>query len=105
MVLVSLNDDGRSISMHVGENVTIRLPENATSGYCWVIDRLDETLLELLNARPDYKSEAVGSGGNVSFTLRGIHVGEGDVVLKNWRQWEGDKSITRYFRLRIGVVP
>jgi inhibitor of cysteine peptidase len=105
MVSVGLNDDGRAINMQVGETVTIRLSENATSGYRWTLNRFDENLFELLDVRLDYKSKAVGMSGYASFTLKGIQAGEGSVVLKNWRQWEGDKSVTRYFRLKIGIAP
>lgn len=105
MASLSQDDDGKSVVIRVGETMSIRLPENATTGYRWAPEKLDESLLELCSADPDYPPGAVGSGGDVTFTLRGKESGTTELVLKNWRHWEGDASITGRFRLHIKVLP
>jgi inhibitor of cysteine peptidase len=105
MESLSLNDDGRTIELRVGETARIRLPENATTGYRWAPESYDAELVELSPPEPDYPSKAVGSGGEVLFTVKARKPGETELVLKNWREWEGDASVTGRFRLRIVVTP
>ncbi len=105
MALLSLDDDGGSVEIRVGEELTIRLPENATTGYRWAPDRTDEALLELGPSEPDYPDSAPGRGGEVVFRLRAKRAGATEIALKYWRDWEGDASIERRFRIRIEIRP
>jgi inhibitor of cysteine peptidase len=98
-------DNGRTVDIRRGETVRISLPENASTGYRWAIDRFDEQLIEALTTEPLYPSDRVGSSGDVAFTFRPKEVGAGEVVLKHWRHWEGDSSVTTRFRVRLQVRP
>ena len=98
-------DNGRTIDIRPGEQVQITLPENATTGYRWAIDRYDEEYIEPLATEPRYVAKAVGSGGQVAFIFQGKKIGTGEIVLKHWRHWEGDTSVTARFLLRIHVQP
>jgi inhibitor of cysteine peptidase len=105
MLLLSETDNGRTVDIRVGEAVRVTLAENASTGYRWAIDRYDTELVEALEPEPRYPSGAVGSGGEVAFTFKGKKIGAGDIELKHWRHWEGDKSIIGRFRLRLQVQP
>jgi len=48
-------DDGSQLDAHVGETITINLPENATSGYRWAIDHYAQDVVEALGTEPTYK--------------------------------------------------
>jgi inhibitor of cysteine peptidase len=98
-------DNGRTIDVRLGETVQVTLPENATTGYRWAIDRYDEDAIEALSTEARYAAKAVGSGGEVTFSFRGKTIGTGEIALKNWRQWEGDSSVISRFRLRLNVKP
>ena len=98
-------DNNRTEDIHVGETVRITLPENATTGYRWAIDRYDEEFIEALATEPHYSAKAIGSGGEVAFIFQGKKAGTGDIVLKHWRHWEGDSSVTTRFHLRLNVRP
>jgi inhibitor of cysteine peptidase len=98
-------DRDRTIDIHVGEAVRISLPENATTGYRWAIERYDEEFIEALATEPHYTASALGSGGNVVFVFRGKRVGTGEIVLKYWRHWEGDRSVSTRFHIRFNVPP
>jgi inhibitor of cysteine peptidase len=89
----------------VGESFRISLPENATTGYRWAVDRYDEEFIEAIGAEPHYTANVVGSGGEVSFTFKTKKIGSGEILLKHWRHWEGDASITSRFHLRLNVLP
>ena len=94
MLLLTQRDKDRTVEIHLGDSVQISLPENATTGFRWAIDRYDEEYLEVVATESHYPENALGSGGEVSFVFRGKKVGTGEIVLKNWRHWEGDSSVT-----------
>jgi inhibitor of cysteine peptidase len=105
MLTLSETDNDRTVDIRLGETVRITLPENATTGYRWAIDRTSDELIESLGSEPRYTGNAVGSGGEIAFTFQAKKIGTGEIVLKHWRHWEGDASVTRRFRLRLNVQP
>jgi inhibitor of cysteine peptidase len=105
MLMLSESDNGQTMDIRVGESVRINLPENATTGYRWAIDHYDEEFIEALATEPRYKANAVGSGGEVAFIFKGKDIGPGEIVLKHWRHWEGESSVTKRFRIRLNVQP
>jgi inhibitor of cysteine peptidase len=105
MLIIVESDNGRTVDVPLGESVRINLPENATTGYRWAIDRYDEEFIEALATEPRYTANAIGSGGEVAFIFQGKKIGTGEIVLKHWRHWEGDSSVTNRFRIRLNVRP
>jgi inhibitor of cysteine peptidase len=103
MLLITEKDNARMIDIRLGERIRISLPENATTGYRWAIDHVDEALIEAITTEPHYSSNAVGSGGAVEFIFQGKKTGSGEIVLKHWRHWEGDSSITQRFLMYFNV--
>src|SRR5712664_986258 len=85
MLSLTENDEGRSVEVRAGDTVRISLPENATTGYRWAIDRIDEEVIEAVGSEPNYPGGAVGSGGHVVFTFKAKKAGTGEVTLKYWR--------------------
>jgi inhibitor of cysteine peptidase len=105
MLLIAEKDNGQTVDIPVGDSVRINLPENATTGYRWEVDRYDEEFIEAIATEPHYRADTIGSGGEVGFIFKGKKIGSGEIVLKHWRHWEGDASITSRFRLRLNVLP
>src|SRR5262249_31276453 len=103
MLLLTEKDEGRTVDIRVGQELRVSLPENATTGYRWATEQSPEEFVETTAIEPRYTANAVGSGGLIAFVFRGVKVGSGEIVLKHWRHWEGDRSITRRFRLRVNV--
>ena len=99
-------DNDRTVDVRVGDVVRITLPENASTGYRWAIDRYDEDIVEALGSEPRYPAGTagtVGSGGEIAFTFKAKKAGTGEIALKHWRHWEGDRSVTGRFRVRLNV--
>jgi predicted secreted protein len=46
MLVLSQTDNDRTVSVRVGDVVRISLPENASTGYRWTIERYDDEFLE-----------------------------------------------------------
>lgn len=103
VVQLTQNDNGRPTTIEVGQTLAIDLDENASTGYTWAIDGYDENILESLGSTPRYSSGPVGSGGQVTFTFRGVADGTGQIRLKNWREWEGDSSVVDRFQTSVTV--
>ena len=108
MVSLADTDNGQTVNVHLGDTVQVALRENATTGYRWAIDHYDEEFIEAVGSKSHYAPDtknSVGVGGTVTFAFRGKKIGTGEVVLKNWRHWEGDKSITSRFRFHLQIEP
>jgi inhibitor of cysteine peptidase len=98
-------DNGRTVSLPVGQTATLSLPENATTGYRWAIDSIDSAIIAVGGEQPRYPSGPPGSGGHVEWTLTAKAPGSTDLRLKLWRSWEGDASIAERFSVRFQVIP
>lgn len=96
-------DNGRTVDLKVGETIEVTLPENATTGYRWAVDRLDPGIVEAHESKPHYSSGQTGSAGEVTFSFKAGKAGSGDIQLKYWRHFEGDSSITQRFRVRLNA--
>lgn len=104
MITIVEKDNGQTVDLRLGNSVRIVLPENATTGYRWTIDRYDDEFIEAMATESHYTGKVLGSGGNVEFTFKGKKMGTGEIVLKEWRHWEGDASITRRFCVNLNIV-
>jgi inhibitor of cysteine peptidase len=98
-------DNDKTVDLRVGETVRVSLPENATTGYRWAIDRLDRDVVEEAGSEPHPSGGAIGSGGNVTFDFTAKKAGSGEVALKYWRHFEGDGSVVKRFSFRLNVQP
>ena len=105
MLSITESENGGTAELQAGESLRIVLPENASTGYRWELEPIDERLLEPLASEPHYRGPAIGSGGEVAFLFRARQAGETEIALKRWRHWEGDSSIIGRFRIRLVVRP
>ena len=91
----------------VGDVLLVRLHENASTGYRWALDALDEAKLELVKS--EYlregaaKKVVVGSASGMTWTLKAKAKGTTQVKLKLWRSFEGDKSIQQRFTVTLKI--
>ena len=98
-------DNERTVELRVGASVRLTLPENATTGYRWAIDRLDRDVVEEAASEAHPSGGAIGSAGNVSFDFMAKKAGSSEIALKYWRHFEGDASIVRRFSFRLNAKP
>jgi len=103
--MLTERDHNRSVELHVGEAVSVTLPENATTGYRWVIETVDPQLIEARALQPKYPGNAIGSGGEVEWSFLAKAPGTTSIALKQWRHWEGDASVTERFRIQVRILP
>ncbi len=97
-------DKGKSITVHVGDEVIINLTENPTTGYRWAIDKTDDTILTSQSSTfSPTPSGAIGSGGTRTFTFTAKHPGTAHLQLKLLRPWLGDSSIIDRYDVSIHI--
>jgi len=80
----------KTIETQVGQNFTITLEANVTTGYQWQLAKpLDENMLQLISA--DYladKTGLVGAGGKQVWIFKVLKTGKTMVSFKYVRPWE-----------------
>ncbi|MFA5271100.1 MAG: protease inhibitor I42 family protein [Candidatus Omnitrophota bacterium] len=80
------------IEAQVGQEFTITLDSNATTGFQWQFkEPLDEAMFQLISL--DYvvdEKNLVGSGGRQIWVLKALKSGEANISFKYVRSWEKD---------------
>ena len=104
VAVLSLADNGRTIDLRVGHTVMLRLPENPSTGYGWAVDG-DLHLVELGERSHVASSMTVGSGGESQWAIKATAPGTTTLMLKHWREWEGDRSVTERYEVTLVISP
>ena len=97
------SDNGKTIQVHVGDEIEIALDSSPDTGYRWAIEKSDDTLLTLKQSNFSASNSSIGSSGMKTFTFVAKSAGTVNLQLKYWRSFEGDKSITRRFAVTIQI--
>jgi inhibitor of cysteine peptidase len=97
------SDNGKTITVHVGDEVDIALDSNPTTGFDWAIDKSNDSLLALKQSDYSSSSNAIGSGGTRTFKFMAKGAGTVDLQLKYWRSFEGDRSVTQRFAVTVQI--
>ena len=103
MLIIIERDNGREVDITCGESLQIILSENATTGYRWTIDHYNKEIFELVTSEGDYLSNPIGSGGEIKLIFKTKKKGRGEILLKNWRHWEGESSVISRFGIVVHV--
>ena len=78
------------IEVQAGQNFTITLKANATTGYQWQFAKpLDESIFQLISS--EYladKTKLVGAGGKQVWIFKALKAGQTTISLKYVRPWE-----------------
>lgn len=82
--------EAKLIEIQAGENFTISLEANATTGYQWQFAKpLDESAIHLISS--EYladKTGLIGSGGKQVWIFKALKKGRWSVAFKYLRPWE-----------------
>src|SRR5262245_22525929 len=106
VVELSPSDGGQSISVHPGDEILIRLPENPTTGFRWEVDSADPIVTSVGDEFELGQPATVGSGGTRVLRFRvATSTGIGRLTLKLRQPWEGDASVTDSFSIDLEVEP
>ena len=87
-VELTQGDSGGRRTARVGENLTVVLSENPTTGYRWHAD-IDAATLQQTDDRYLGPTEPRGAGGTRRLTFRVLRAGPVHLRLVKRREWEG----------------
>jgi inhibitor of cysteine peptidase len=105
MVQLTEEDCGAEVDVHVGDTVSIRLPENPATGYRWNVDSVDDSLIAIDNSEfIDSPGSGIGGGGLRTFTLSARGSGVARVSLKNQRPWEASAAPLRQCEVTLNIA-
>jgi inhibitor of cysteine peptidase len=106
MTLTEAND-GDVVQVQVREDIELRLPENASTGFRWSVvrsDRLVEQPVETAAPQvPPPQPTQIGAGGIRTFRFHPREAGTGRLELKLWREFEGESSVLKRFAVDVTV--
>ena len=97
-------DSGRTIKMKPDDTLEIVLDTNPTTGYQWKALPWDTEVIEQID-KPVYKSksEAIGSGGEVTFYFKAFSTGQTPLKFIYFRAFEKDVPPIKSFKVTIVV--
>jgi inhibitor of cysteine peptidase len=105
--VVTENDSGKTISLKNGENFTLKLKENPTTGYSWQLN-LSKSLSILSDEYtqdkfPGEKEAPEGRGGIHSWVIQATAPGSQQVNGVYRRAWENTTGTEENFALNVEV--
>jgi predicted secreted protein len=99
-------DSGKTITVRPGTVIELELSAAGSTGYAWVITRIDKDLLVPVSeekAVSSAKEKRVGGPVLYNWSFRAIKKGTTDLEISLFRSWEGPASSAEIFRLGIGI--
>ena len=103
MIQVDRSDNGREVTIAVGEIVEISLAENPTTGFRWDLEVKPDPACTLVRSAFEPATGPPGKGGTRRWRFRAVRSGTGEVVLEYRRPWERDAPPRRTFKLSLRV--
>lgn len=103
LVILTDNDENRTVKVRQGGIVEVRLSENATTGYRWDPDSDVGEFVDIVSTRREYPKTSVGSAGVVIFSVEALKPGHATLSFRYWRHWEGDRSIAKRYRVDLEI--
>ncbi len=100
---VTEQSNGKEITLTVGQEFRLSLPENPTTGYGWQLVRTGEPECALIRDSFQASSHHVGAPGVHEWLFRAESAGRVSVEMRLARKWERD-SATRSFLLLLRVT-
>lgn len=105
-IRVTDDDDGSSLEVPLGGYLYVELDANPESNFLWVIDHLDQNLLEFQSKRLVTTSQQNRFGGYVhrEFRFKAKRTGETRLVLQFISTDDDDAVANDEYRLRVKVI-
>lgn len=101
------SSNGREVTLHPGVTLEIRLGENASTGYRWIVsEKSKRTWLHTIREREDkvdVPAGPPGSGGSRFLFFDAVGPGNAEIEIHYQRPWEKDKPPARTYVLRVHV--
>ena len=108
VVSLVASDNGKTVAAQVGQQITITLKGNPTTGYLWSVAGFSSNAVEQVGEVEYRRDEAgkhrVGSGGVFAVTFQAARPGKSTVRLEYRRPWEKDVDPIEKFNVTLDVA-
>ncbi len=97
-------DNGSNFTIFLGEELTIKLPGNPTTGYQWEVLTNGLTMLKQ-KGEPVFvaDSDRIGAGGQITFLFVPCGIGSTRLKLAYHRPWEKETPPIQVFEIGVTV--
>lgn len=105
---LSDKDNGKQVTLAIGQELTLVLESNVTTGFTWEVTGLNASLLEPIGA-PEYKAPqsgsapVVGAGGTQIFRFKAKASGQAELKLIYHRTFEKDVPPAKTFLITLSI--
>jgi inhibitor of cysteine peptidase len=103
--MVSACDNGKTLSVKVGQEISISLEGNLTTGYSWIRKDSRSDVVQVVGEvkyEPDAHAPGMtGAGGLFTAKYRAVKVGQATVELEYRRPWEKAEKRTNDGMFRV----
>jgi inhibitor of cysteine peptidase len=105
-VKLSKGDNGKEITIDIGDILQIDLKRSGGTGYEWYLDRSYKKYFELIkeDTETGQNRGLVGTPVVRMWKLRAIEAGETDVRFFLYREWEGRDKAVETFKIRVRIL-
>jgi len=98
--IITITSNNSTVRIQCGDDIQLELQENNTTGYSWHFDELN---YEIVSERQDRKSDLIGSPATHIWILKPKSLAKSDIKMSYYRTWEGKRSDTLRFKVKIVV--
>jgi inhibitor of cysteine peptidase len=105
-VKLSKDDNGREITIKIGDILQIELKRSGGTGYEWYLDKSYKKYFELMkeDTETGQREGLVGTPVGRTWKLRAIERGETDIRLFLYREWEGKDKAAETFKVKVRIL-
>ena len=96
---------GGGTSVFVGEEFTLELESNPSTGYAWYVAEMDEDLIGLVSQTyPPPLEDLPGAPGTERFIFVAVGPGIGHLLLHYGRPWDPDGEPANIHRMELVII-
>jgi predicted secreted protein len=103
ILCLDAEDDGATVELATGHYVVVVLTTNASTGYAWHLEALDDQVLRSLCSGSVPQSPLDGAPADLKWFFEGAEPGDTELVLEYYRPWEGPDTAVDSFTLNVVV--
>ncbi len=105
-VKLSKGDNGKEITIKIGDVLQIELERSGGTGYEWYLDKSYRKYFELMKEGTETRQSRglVGTPVVRTWKLRAVEGGETDICLFLYREWEGKDKAVETFRIKVRIL-
>ena len=102
---LSRQDNGRNITLKVGEVILIELERSGSTGYEWYLHESYKENFELVkeDTEPSNERGLLGAPVVRKWVLKVIKKGRADIKLYLYRPWEGEDKAVDAFTIKVQI--